>query len=69
LRKSREESLPPLLEWISWLLPLSYSIDAATEAVASTTVTSAYLVSMGAVLGFSIGALALGGLTLRRQTP
>lgn len=62
------DELPPVLEWLSWLMPLSYSIDATTEAVASSTVTTAYAVSLAAVLAFALGALALGGLTLRRQS-
>lgn len=62
------DQLPPLLEWVSWLMPLSYSIDASTEAVTATAVTAVYLVNMGMVLAFSLVALALGGMTLRRQT-
>jgi len=62
------DELPALLEWLSWLMPLSYSIEAANEAIASTTVTSTYLVCLAAVLAFALGSLALGGVTLRRQT-
>ena len=62
------DELPTLLEWLSWLMPLSYSIEAASQAIASTTVTSTYLVCLGAVLAFALGSLALGGVTLRRQT-
>lgn len=63
------DQLPAVLEWLSWLMPLSYAVDATTEAVANTTVTSAYLISMTVVVAFAGGALAVGGLTLRRQTP
>ena len=63
------DELPPVLEWLSWLMPLSYAVDATNEAVSASGVTSTYLVSMAAVIAFAAGALALGGLTLRRQTP
>lgn len=62
------DELPALLEWLSWLMPLSYSIEAASEAIASTTVTTTYVVCLGAVIAFALGSLALGGVTLRRQT-
>ena len=62
------DQLPTVLEWLSWLMPLSYSVDAASEAMTSSSVTAAYLIDMGAVLAFAFAALALGGLTLRRQT-
>ena len=63
------DQLPAILEWLSWLMPLSYAVDATTEAVANDSVTSGYLISMAVVVAFAGGALAVGGLTLRRQTP
>lgn len=63
------DELPALLEWLSWLMPLTYSIEAASEAITNASVTSAYLVSLAAVVGFALASLALGGITLRRQTP
>jgi ABC-2 type transport system permease protein len=63
------DELPTALAWLSWLMPLSYSIDAASEAVAHATITSAYVVNVSVVLAFIVAALAVGGLTLRRQTP
>jgi ABC-2 type transport system permease protein len=62
------DELPAVLEWLSWLMPLSYSVDATSEAVVSTTVTAAYAVNVAVVLAFIAAALAVGGLTLRRQT-
>ena len=62
------EDLPPVLEWLSWLMPLSYAMDATTEATIHDSVTSAYLVNIAVVLAFSAGALVVGGITLRRQT-
>jgi ABC-2 type transport system permease protein len=60
--------LPPVLEAISWAMPMSYAIDATNDAVASSSVTATYLLSIAVVIGFSLLALAVGGLTLRRQT-
>jgi ABC-2 type transport system permease protein len=62
------DQLPTILEWLSWLMPLSYAIDAMSEAVAHSAVTSAYLVNIGMVIAFALVSLAIGGLTLRRQT-
>jgi ABC-type multidrug transport system permease subunit len=57
-----------VLEWLSWFMPLTYSINAAKEAIVNTTVTAYYAANLGAVLAFALAALAIGGLTLRRQT-
>lgn len=62
------DELPPLLEWLSYLVPLSYSIDATREAALSSTATQAYVVNVCIVIGFALLALAVGGVTLRRQT-
>ena len=62
------DEMPVVLEWLSWLMPLSYSMNAVGEAIAHTTATGYYWANLGVVVGFSLAALALGGLTLRRQT-
>lgn len=62
------DELPTVLEWLSWLMPLTYGMNAVFEAVAETSVTAYYLANVGAVLAFAVAALAVGGLTLRRQT-
>ncbi|MHB1066793.1 MAG: ABC transporter permease [Candidatus Nanopelagicales bacterium] len=62
------DEMPPVLEWLSWLMPLTYAINAAKEAIVNTTVTAYYAANLGAVLAFALAALAVGGLTLRRQT-
>jgi len=62
------DQMPDALEAISDWLPLSHSIDAlilvSTEADASGDV----LRELAVVAGFIVGAVALGSLTLRRQT-
>ncbi|MET3769846.1 ABC transporter DrrB family efflux protein [Marisediminicola sp. UYEF4] len=62
------DQMPDALEAISDWLPLSHSIDAlilvSTEADASSDV----LRELAVVTGFIVAAVALGSLTLRRQT-
>jgi ABC-2 type transport system permease protein len=66
--------MPPLLEAISNVLPLSYAVDAMT-AVATTTssgfggVDASVWSDLAVVLGFALAGLALGAATLRRRTP
>ena len=62
------DQMPAALEWLSWLMPLSYAIAATTDATSYGTLTSTYLVNLAAVLAFSFAALVVGGLTLRRQS-
>ncbi|WP_068401885.1 ABC transporter permease [Kribbia dieselivorans] len=61
------DRMPAVLEAISNVLPLSYSVDAAKEVSVSAdpAVASDFLI----VGAWIIGALVLGSLTLRRRTP
>src|SRR4051794_16208557 len=67
------DSLPPVLEAISDVLPLSYAVDAMT-AVATTTgsglggVDASVWSDILVVVGFTLAGLALGAATLRRRT-
>ena len=61
------EALPPVLEAISNVLPLSYAVD-AMQTVAASTETGEVWQDIGIVVGFVVAGLALGALTLRRQT-
>jgi ABC-2 type transport system permease protein len=68
------DALPPVLEVISDVLPLSYAVDAMTTV--STISSSGDLAGvdpsvwgdLAVVVGFVLGALALGAATLRRRT-
>ncbi|MDD2858673.1 MAG: ABC transporter permease [Candidatus Nanopelagicales bacterium] len=62
------EQLPQVLEWISLAMPLTYAVQAAQAAVASTTITVDYAVNLGIVVACALVALVVGGLTLRRST-
>jgi ABC-2 type transport system permease protein len=61
------ESLPRVLELISDVLPLSYAVD-AMQAVAASTETADVWRDIGIIAAFVVAGLALGALTLRRQT-
>jgi ABC-2 type transport system permease protein len=68
------ELMPPVLEAISNVLPLSYAVDAMTAV--STTTSSALggvdgevWADLVVVVGFAVAGLALGAATLRRRTP
>ncbi|CAL9493789.1 hypothetical protein SUDANB121_03310 [Nocardiopsis dassonvillei] len=58
-----------LLYRVSAVMPLSYAVDAITEAVEQPDVTGALLADTGIVLGCAVPALLLGAATLRRRTP
>ncbi len=61
------ESLPPVLEAIAAVLPLSYAVDAMQELVGAAD-QSVVWGDVGVVLGFALAGLALGAATLRRRT-
>src|SRR4051812_11499000 len=61
------EALPRVLEAISDVLPLSYAVDAMTH-VANSAGTSDVWSNVLIVAAFALAGLALGALTLRRQT-
>jgi len=61
------DSLPRVLEVISNVLPLSYAVD-AMQTVATSTDTAEVWQDIGIIAAFVVAGLALGALTLRRQT-
>jgi ABC-2 type transport system permease protein len=61
--------LPGVLHWFSYLLPMSYAVDATQQLSAHAAVTTQFLVDVIVVGGFLVAALALGATTLRRRTP
>jgi ABC-2 type transport system permease protein len=62
------ERMAPLLDWISWGLPMTYAYDALARATAGMS-AGRIAVDAAAVLGAVVLALALGASTLRRRTP
>jgi len=61
-------AMPPVLEAISNLLPLSYATDAMQHLVRYTTTAEVWR-DLAVVAAFAVGALVLGAATLRRRTP
>ena len=62
------EALPPFLEAVSDLLPLSYAVDAMTNLTRGTSTSDVWM-DLLVVAAFAVGALGLGAATLRRRTP
>ena len=67
------DQMPPVLEFVSDLLPLSYAVDAMTSVTTTTSdsfggVDPAAWGDLGVVLAFALVALGLGAATLRRRT-
>jgi ABC-2 type transport system permease protein len=60
--------MAPLLEAISWALPLTYAYDALARAISPAPLDIALLLDVLVIVAAGIGALALGALTLRRRT-
>jgi ABC-2 type transport system permease protein len=56
------------LEAISYALPLTYAYDALDRATAPGTLGAAFAVDLAVVVLVTVGALALGALTLPRRT-
>ncbi len=61
------EAMPRVLEAISDVLPLSYAVD-AMQTVASSTETGEVWRDIAVVAAYVVAGLALGALTLRRQS-
>ena len=58
--------MPVVLEYISDVLPVSYSIDGINNILANNT--GAIWSQVVVLVGFIVGSLVLGSLTLRRRT-
>jgi ABC-2 type transport system permease protein len=61
-------AMPPVLEAVSNVLPLSYATD-AMKTLTTTTATGDVWRDLGVVAAFAVTALGLGAATLRRRTP
>ena len=62
------ESMQPVLEYVSNVLPMSYSVDGMNEVLHSGEVTGDYVRDLIVVSAVALGVLALGAATLRRKT-
>ncbi|MEO3753339.1 ABC transporter permease [Streptomyces sp. B6B3] len=62
------ESMQPVLEYASNVLPMSYSVDGMNEVLRSSEITGDYVRDLIIVAGVALGVLTLGAATLRRRT-
>ena len=66
---SPTSSMPQLLEWISTVLPMTYSVDAMKQLTIHSEVTGEVWRDIGVLVGFIFAFLAAGASTLKRRTP
>jgi ABC-2 type transport system permease protein len=63
------ESMTPVLEWLSNVMPLSYAVDALESVTRSNELDGVFVRNLVIVAGSGVLALILGSATLRRRTP
>jgi ABC-2 type transport system permease protein len=61
-------AMAPLLDAISWALPLTYAYNALARATSPAPIGSALFLDLLVVAAAGLAALVLGALTLRRRT-
>jgi len=62
------DQMPPALQAVSRVLPLSYATDAMQHLTSSSTTAEVWR-DLAIVAAFAVGSLAAGAATLRRRTP
>jgi ABC-2 type transport system permease protein len=62
------DQMAPLLEWVSYVLPMTYAYDALARAT-TDDLGGALVVDVLVVVGAIVLSLVLGASTLRRRTP
>ena len=63
------ESMTPVLEWLSNVMPLSYAVNALESVTRSNELDGTFARDLVIVAGCGVVALVLGAATLRRRTP
>ncbi|MBB1246959.1 ABC transporter permease, partial [Streptomyces durbertensis] len=63
------DSMQPVLEAVSNVLPMSYAVSGMNEVLLNTEVTGTFVRDVTVVAGSALLVLALGAATLRRRTP
>jgi len=61
------EQMARLLQWLADVFPLTYSVDAMKQVTTNTQWTGTLTRDLGVVLAYTIAALLLGSLTIRRK--
>lgn len=63
------DTMTPVLEWLSNVMPLSYAVDALAKVTRSSDIDGTLVRDLVIVAGCAVLALVLGAATLRRRTP
>ncbi|MFD8843958.1 ABC transporter permease [Streptomyces pseudogriseolus] len=63
------DTMHPVLEAISDVLPMSYAVDGMNEVLHHADLTTAFLRDITVVAGCALLVLTLGAATLKRRTP
>ncbi|MQS05366.1 ABC transporter permease, partial [Streptomyces alkaliterrae] len=63
------DSMQPVLEAVSNVLPMSYAVSGMNEVLLNTEITGTFVRDVSVVAGSALLVLALGAATLRRRTP
>jgi ABC-2 type transport system permease protein len=63
------DTMTPVLEWLSNVMPLSYAVDALESVTRSNELDGVFARNLVIVAGSGVLALILGAATLRRRTP
>lgn len=63
------DDLPPVLSFISDLLPLSYAVDAMQQVQTSADLSGEFWRDVLVIVGFVLAFVGAGAATLRRRTP
>jgi len=56
-----------VLQWLSDILPMTYSNDLMTQITITSSWSSSHTTDVLVILGFAVGLLILGALTIRRR--
>jgi len=63
------DQLPTVLEWLSWVLPLTYAINAMNHVASEATPDARFWVDVVVIVVMAVALLGAGAATLRRRTP
>lgn len=61
------DHMAKLLQWLSDIFPVTYSVDAMKQATINSRWTTTLTRDLAVIVGYGIVALVLGSITIRRQ--
>ncbi len=61
------DKMADVLQWLANIMPLTYSVDLMKQTTTSINWTTTHTNDLLVVIGFTIAALILGSITIRRQ--